>query len=513
MLRAVRIVRSRAAEFGGAAGSHRRDGRVGRRPLWRAWPARSSTRRRAAPDTPLDAVSARPDFVAAALPGGADGRAVRASRLDAQPAGRVARRRRSSPAPRSIGRCTRRCRRRSWCTRSADRSVPLENSLALYAALRRAGVPAELHVYEQGEHGFGVAARPRADVGGGRIGGSSWMRARRTSCRSARRRLPTVDRHHRVGRAAAGRAAFEGQRKADLGDGTFLNPILAGDHPDPSILKDGDDYYMTFSSFDAYPGLVDLALARPGELAADRPGAAQERRRGVGAGSRQARRALLHLLPGRRTLSLELRRLGRRHPRTVERADRSEDRPHRSRTRRRSRRPPLPVPERGLSRGRSPPTACRWSASRRRSTTAGRSPSRFVIEGFAQEGPKILRHGDYYYMVLAEGGTAGPPTGHMIVAARSRSIDGPWENSPLQPDRADAIGRRALVVARGTARSSKTRPAAGGWSTTPTRRGFLTLGRQTLLEPIDWTADGWFRVRRRRSRASDRQAGGPSRRR
>ena len=49
---------------------------------------------------------------------------------------------------------------------------------------------------------------------------------------------------------------IEGQRKADLGDGTYLNPIMSGDHPDPSILKDGDDYYMTFSSFDAYPGLV-----------------------------------------------------------------------------------------------------------------------------------------------------------------------------------------------------------------------------------------------------------------
>jgi xylan 1,4-beta-xylosidase len=31
---------------------------------------------------------------------------------------------------------------------------------------------------------------------------------------------------------------------------------MPGDHPDPSILKDGNDYYMTFSSFDAYPGLV-----------------------------------------------------------------------------------------------------------------------------------------------------------------------------------------------------------------------------------------------------------------
>src|SRR6188768_1598154 len=55
------------------------------------------------------------------------------------------------------------------------------------------------------------------------------------------------------GRPARG---IEGQRKADLGNGTFLNPIMPGDHPDPSILKDGDDYYMTFSSFDAYPGLV-----------------------------------------------------------------------------------------------------------------------------------------------------------------------------------------------------------------------------------------------------------------
>ena len=48
----------------------------------------------------------------------------------------------------------------------------------------------------------------------------------------------------------------EGQRKADLGNGTFLNPIVSGDLPDPTILKDGDDYYMTFSSFYSYAGLI-----------------------------------------------------------------------------------------------------------------------------------------------------------------------------------------------------------------------------------------------------------------
>ena len=61
--------------------------------------------------------------------------------------------------------------------------------------------------------------------------------------------------------ATASARGVEGQRRADLGDGRFLNPIMAGDHPDPSILKDGSDYYMTFSTFEAYPGLVAVAGA------------------------------------------------------------------------------------------------------------------------------------------------------------------------------------------------------------------------------------------------------------
>ena len=29
-------------------------------------------------------------------------------------------------------------------------------------------------------------------------------------------------------------SGIEGQRKADLGNGTYLNPIMPGDHPDPT---------------------------------------------------------------------------------------------------------------------------------------------------------------------------------------------------------------------------------------------------------------------------------------
>ena len=41
-----------------------------------------------------------------------------------------------------------------------------------------------------------------------------------------------------------------------IGDGTYLNPIFAGDYPDPSILRDGSDYYIVHSSFEYYPGLL-----------------------------------------------------------------------------------------------------------------------------------------------------------------------------------------------------------------------------------------------------------------
>jgi acetyl esterase/lipase len=37
-----------------------------------------------------------------------------------------------------------------------DRSVPVENSLLYYDALRKAGVPSELHVYQHAPHGFGL---------------------------------------------------------------------------------------------------------------------------------------------------------------------------------------------------------------------------------------------------------------------------------------------------------------------------------------------------------------------
>jgi acetyl esterase/lipase len=40
---------------------------------------------------------------------------------------------------------------------NADTAVPAENSVLFYMALRKAKVPAEMHIYETGKHGVGLA--------------------------------------------------------------------------------------------------------------------------------------------------------------------------------------------------------------------------------------------------------------------------------------------------------------------------------------------------------------------
>jgi acetyl esterase/lipase len=60
---------------------------------------------------------------------------------------------------------------------SADKTVPAENSALFYLALRKAGVPAEMHIYEQGPHGVGLAQTDEAlSTWPGRL--ADWLRGR-----------------------------------------------------------------------------------------------------------------------------------------------------------------------------------------------------------------------------------------------------------------------------------------------------------------------------------------------
>ena len=45
---------------------------------------------------------------------------------------------------------------------------------------------------------------------------------------------------------------------ADQGDGTYKNPVLYADYSDPDVIRVGEDYYLTSSSFGCLPGLQVL---------------------------------------------------------------------------------------------------------------------------------------------------------------------------------------------------------------------------------------------------------------
>ena len=287
-------------------------------------------------------------------------------------------------------------------------------------------------------------------------------------------------------------AGIEGQRKADLGDGTFLNPIVGGDHPDPSILRVGSDYFLTFSSFDAYPGLplwrsTDLVSWRPVGPTLSKP-----------VGSVWAPELVHHA--GRFHNYFHARTPEYRSLFVIS-AERIEG--------------PWSDPVDLKLHAHIDPGHAVGEDGRRylflsggdrvRLTEDGlatdgpvehvydpwRYPETWDVETFAPEGPKVLKHGEWFYLILAVGGTAGPPTGHMVIVARSKSIHGPWENAPNNP-----IVRTIAASEKWWSRGHATAIEApdGSWWLVyhGYENGFWTLGRQTLLDPAHWTKDGWL---------------------
>jgi xylan 1,4-beta-xylosidase len=288
---------------------------------------------------------------------------------------------------------------------------------------------------------------------------------------------------------------IEGQRKADLGDGTFLNPILAGDRPDPSILKDGDDYYMTHSSFDAYPGLLiwhskDLVNWSPVTTTLK-----------TNVGSIWAPEICKH--KGRYYIYLPAK-FPNNNTSYVIWADKIEG-PWSEPVDLKLPRyidPGHIVDEKGdrwlfLSGGdriKLTPDGLKTVGEPEHVYNPWKYPDTWDVEGFSPEGPKVMKKGEYFYMITAVGGTAGPPTGHMVIVARAKSLAGPWEDHPRNP-LVRTVDNSEMWWSRGHATLVEG-PTPGDWWTVyhGYENGFYTLGRQTLLAPVTWTADGWFDI-------------------
>ncbi|MGF6832459.1 hypothetical protein QF015_000608 [Paenarthrobacter sp. TE4293] len=109
----------------------------------------------------------------------------------------------------------------------------------------------------------------------------------------------------------------------------------------------------------------------------------------------------------------------------------------------------------------------------------------------AVEAPHLYRIGEYWYLLLAEGGTE---RGHCVTAARSTHPSGPFEPCPSNPV---FTHRSSIHPVQNVGHADLVQAPDGGWAavylgvrpkgSTP---GFHVLGRETFLAGIDWV-DGW----------------------
>ncbi|WP_265459508.1 glycoside hydrolase family 43 protein [Enterococcus sp. HY326] len=104
------------------------------------------------------------------------------------------------------------------------------------------------------------------------------------------------------------------------------------------------------------------------------------------------------------------------------------------------------------------------------------------------EAPHIFFKDEWYYLVLAEGGTR---EGHMVTIQRSKTIDGPYEGFAGNPVLSNRDIKSSLqAVGHADFFCDK---FSNWWlvalATRP-RKHFTLLGRETILLPVDWQ-DGW----------------------
>lgn len=129
-------------------------------------------------------------------------------------------------------------------------------------------------------------------------------------------------------------------------------------------------------------------------------------------------------------------------------------------------------------------------------TLKGKASIIFPGTRFGTEGPHIYKHNGYYYLMVAEGGT---DYGHQETVARSQNIWGPYEPDPETPLITTADKPEYPIQRTGHASLVETQTGEwylaflGSRPLLPDKRS--VLGRESFLEQVVWTDDGWLRLK------------------
>ncbi|MGP3960211.1 glycoside hydrolase family 43 protein [Nonomuraea sp. 3N208] len=272
----------------------------------------------------------------------------------------------------------------------------------------------------------------------------------------------------------------------------YDNPVIGGFHPDPSVCRVGEDYYLACSSFEYFPGVpifhsrdlvhwrqIGNVLDRPSQLDLPPETSASA---GIYAPTLRHHAGRFYLITTNVSGGGNF----------IVTADRPEG--------------PWSDPVWIDLPGVDPDLAwdedgsC-WSAVSGNQVARIDPEAGKVLEGpypiwsgtggKYPEAPHLYRVDGWWYLLMSEGGTE---RGHAVSIARARSPRGPFEPGPVNP----------ILTHRGTDRPIQStghadlvQAADGGWwmvllGTRPRGHSpdFHVLGRETLLTPVTWV-DGW----------------------
>ncbi|MCK0473664.1 glycoside hydrolase family 43 protein [Halalkalibacter sp. APA_J-10(15)] len=125
-------------------------------------------------------------------------------------------------------------------------------------------------------------------------------------------------------------------------------------------------------------------------------------------------------------------------------------------------------------------------------------PVHKIIDGvdhWVKEGSNMYKRGEYYYIIIAEGGTG---FNHSVTVARSKTITGPYEMDPNGPILTTRHNPDHSLQKAGHASIVETQ--TGDWyiaylcaRTLPGRK-LCPLGRDTAIQKCYWTEDEWIRL-------------------
>jgi xylan 1,4-beta-xylosidase len=283
--------------------------------------------------------------------------------------------------------------------------------------------------------------------------------------------------------------------------GPISNPVVPGFHPDPSVCRVGEDYYLACSSFEYFPGIplfhsrdlvswtqIGNALDRPSQLDL----LATHSSGGVYAPTLRHHGGRFWIT----TTSMSTR--GHLIVSAPDPAGPWSD--------------PAVVPLPGID-----PDLC-WDDDGACWFTYTASPGdgepsrimqaridpsngdvigapRTLWEGTGlayPEAPHMFRAQGLWYLVIAEGGTE---RGHAVSVARGPHPRGPFEGCPRNP----VLSHRSTASPiQNTGHADFIETPDGAWfavllGTRPRggTPGFHVLGRETFLTPVQWSGDGW----------------------